>query len=239
MAQKNLFTKFKVVFLDLLFPRFCVSCGIEGTWLCASCKEDIVLVKSQLCAGCQRLSPNGRYCPKCRKGKALKGIIVASYYEEGPIREMIHNFKYNSVTELDNELVDLLYQAFKNFKENNIKIDIITFAPLHSARLAQRGYNQAEILANKLSGKTKIEVKPLLYKNKKTKRQVELTGKKRRENLLGVFGTRMKNLESSVKNKKILIIDDITTTGTTLNECAKVLKDAGAKEIWGLVVARG
>lgn len=229
----NFFKKLKNDFLDLIFPRFCVGCGLEGAWLCNKCKKDIIEVLAQICPDCGRLSQNGRYCPRCRKGKSLKGIIVAAYYEEGAIREVVHNFKYNSVTELSDILARLLINAYK---KANLKIDLITFAPLHPKRLAQRGYNQAEILAQKLSLKTGTELKNLLKKTRSTKRQVEMSGKNRRKNLIGAF---VLNGKQNIKNKKILIVDDITTTGATLNECALVLKNKGAKEIWGLVVARG
>jgi competence protein ComFC len=204
----------------------------------------------QVCIGCGRLSERGEFCQKCRfdielikqngkklkkikKRKPLQGIITASYFEEGPIREMIHNFKYNSALELKKDFGELLFQAFQN---SNLKIEIITFTPLHIRRLNQRGYNQSELLARELSLKSKIPAKSLLKKRKNTLRQVELKGDKRRKNLEGVFAFEGR---PNIKGKNILIIDDIATTGTTLNECAKVLKKAGAKKIWGLVVARG
>lgn len=278
----NQLVQLKDTFLDIIFPRFCVGCGMEGSWLCADCKKAIILVHMQVCPECGRLSEKGRYCPRCRyekiklrikndelrkkktkiikKTKPLCGIIAATYYEEGPIREMIHNFKYNGVTELSDELAKVLYQALSRYhcvpktkqsikirlprprqarsRDDTLEFDIITFVPLHPRRLAQRGFNQAEILAQKIAEKTTIECLPLLKRTKHRLRQVQMTAKKRRENLKGVFELRSKKYEE-FKNKRILIIDDIATTGTTLNECARALKEAGAKEIWGLVVARG
>ena len=201
--------------------------------LCRKCQKQIITVQAPICPECSKLSENGQYCQRCQKGKALKGIIVATYYEEGPIKEMIHNFKYNHALELKKVLSDLLIQAV-----SQKTFDFITFTPLHKRRLAERGFNQAEILAEKIAKKLKIPCEPLLIKTKSTKRQVGLTGQKRRENLEKVFKVKSYKVES-LKGKKILVVDDITTTGTTLDECAKVLKSAGAKEVWGLVVARG
>ncbi len=233
-------SKIKRELLNTIFPKFCVGCGIEGTWLCRNCQKEILPVEMQVCPQCNRINSGGRYCQHCRKGKILKGIIAASYYEEGPIREIIHNFKYNSVTELKDILVKLLFDVYKKAA---LPIEIITYAPMHPLRQAKRGYNQAEILAMTLAKKIKIPCEKLLIKAKKTKRQVELTGKKRRENLKGVFKVASPWLvglgPKSIKNKNILIVDDITTTGATLNECAYVLKNAGATGVWGLVVARG
>ncbi len=197
-----------------------------------SCKQKIVVVSSQVCPACGRLSPQGKYCLKCRKGKHLNGIISAVYFEEGPTKEIIHNFKYNSVLEFGPYLGKIMAEKLAEIPGKNL---VITSVPLHAKRLAQRGYNQAEILAKVVSSESKIPCLDLLKKIKKTKRQVGLLGRNRRRNLSGVF----KFVGQDIKSKKIIIVDDITTTGTTLNECARVLKEKGAKEVWGLVAARG
>lgn len=222
-------------FLDFLFPKFCVDCQVEGTFLCEDCSKNILPVITQVCPECGRISKNGKYCKNCEKNKKISGILVACYYEEGPIREIIHNFKYNSATELSKILSKLMSETLK---ENKIKIDLITFVPLHFRRLASRGYNQSEILAKEIGTSCKLQVSKLLVKTKKTKRQVELIGTKRKKNLNKVFKVE-KSKVHKVENKNILLIDDISTTGATLNECAAVLKAAGAKKVWGLVVARG
>lgn len=238
----------------LLFPKFCVGCDEEGTWLCPKCQKKILKVATQVCPQCGRVSTLGLYCKLCRydtilvkvKGeekpkkkkirKPLEGILTTVYFKEGPTREIIHHYKYNSVTELAKYLVPLMSETLK---EHMLPLDIITFTPLFIKRLAERGYNQSEILAQGIGKNVKIDVENLLTKTKSTKRQVVLKGEKRRKNLKGVFKLRIKNDELRIKGKNILIIDDITTTGATLNECAKTLKDAGANMVWGLVVARG
>lgn len=237
-------------YLEYLFPHFCVGCEKEGDFLCQKCRGDILEVEMQVCPDCGRLNPQGIYCRECRteevpqskkakkslkkkyRRKPLQGIIAALYFEEGPTKEIIHNFKYNSVLEFKTILADKMSEKIKVISG----LEIISFAPLHPKRFAQRGYNQSEILAQEISKQVKIPCQNLLIKNKKTKRQVGLKGFKRRKNLQGVFKV---NMGIDIKGKKIVIIDDISTTGTTLNECARVLKKAGAREVWGLVVARG
>lgn len=271
----KIFEQTKNIVLDILFPKYCVNCGQEGDWLCLKCARDIVPVVSQVCPKCGRLSGNGRFCKPCRliklpkaKGEKrnrvemmkLNGVICAAYFEEGPIREMIHNFKYNGVLELGDKLAEMMARALNNelrimnngekklhnsyfvihssarkFSAENYN-SILTFVPLHWHRQAQRGYNQSEILAKKISEKLNIEVENLLIKTHATKRQVELQGNRRRKNLSGVFVAKP---GIDIKKKKIIIVDDITTTGSTLNECARVLKKSGAREVWGLVIARG
>lgn len=257
---KKLNKKIKDLFLELIFPQFCVGCHQEGSFLCAKCAGEIVPVVSQVCPKCGKLSECGEYHLNCKDKIALKGIIASAYFEEGPIREMIHNLKYNGVTELKDKLAELMTDALKQssqfsvsnsqlvsssqlknenlMRTENYKIEnlIITFTPLHWRRQATRGYNQSELLAREISRRLDIPVIDALKKDKQTNRQVELKGKARRENLVGVFRIKPK---IDIKKKTIILVDDVYTTGSTLNECAKVLKTAGAKEVWGLVVARG
>jgi len=246
-----------------LFPAFCINCHKEGWWVCGECVKKIVPVVTQLCPDCERLSLHGKFCEKCAKKYALKGVVVACHYKEGPIREMVHNLKYNSVTGLVEVLGVYLTSAFthnfqfsiSNFQsisndqmfkhlkiKNSIEIKnlnlIISFVPLHWLRQAKRGYNQAELLANEVSKRTGLPIVNVLTKIRKTTRQAELSGKDRRKNLQGVFKV-PKSKVFKVKGKTIILVDDVLTTGSTLNECAKVLKEAGAKKVWGLVIARG
>lgn len=224
----------KKFFLDLFFPKFCVGCRKEGVWLCAGCAAKVVSVKSPVCPGCGRLSQQGRYCGQCQKGHTLRGVICAAYFEEGPLKEIIHHFKYNSVISFVSFLGDLLAPALAaDLPEGDLTV---TFVPLHAKRFAQRGYNQSELLARHIAEKLNLPVADLLIKKKKTKMQVELQGDQRRRNLRDVFVSKNKKI---LKGKTIILVDDVTTTGATLDECAKVLKAAGAKEVWGLVVARG
>src|SRR3990167_11547649 len=124
----------KVFFLDLIFPEFCVGCSKEEKWLCESCQEKILMVKTQVCPLCGRISKYGAYCLKDRDIKEIKyikqkrtevkirralgGIIVAAYYEEGPIKEMIHNFKYNNITEIGVMLGEFMTKALKENIDN-------------------------------------------------------------------------------------------------------------------------
>lgn len=253
MINKTSILYFKNFFLDLLFPKFCLGCGEGENWLCRECQQKVVLVKTQVCPDCERINRGGEYCPRCRfdevkikvsgqkkpkkikRRKPLQGIIVASYFEEGPIRELVHNFKYNHILEAGEILADLMALSISE----NLVLDeryVVTSAPLHWIRYARRGYNQAEALGQNVAQKLGLPFYPLLIKKRGTKRQVDLKGKERRENLKNAFALRVKN---SLRGKTIIIIDDIATTGATLQECAKVLKSAGAKQVWGLVAARG
>lgn len=239
LSTKRILNKTKDLFLAVFFPAFCVGCNNEmppgDNWICSDCNRAILPVNMQICPSCKKITNSGRYCQKCKKDKYLKGVVCAIYYEEGPAREMVHNFKYNGVTSLGENLANFMANSLTK-NQLIITNSYLTFVPLHYRRKAQRGYNQAEILARLIGQKTGLKVLDLLKKIKITPRQAQLSGAKRRKNLSGVFVLK-KGID--IKNKKIIIIDDVMTTGSTLEECARILRGNGAKEVWGLVVARG
>lgn len=221
---------------DLIFPKFCVGCGQEGVWLCSSCLKKILPVATQVCPTCGRIAKYGNYCSKDYRAWGAAGIIAACYWQEGPIKELIHNFKYNSLLEVKVILGDLLVKALKDNLPENQNF-LITAAPLHFWRRSQRGYNQSELLADYVAEKLKLPKNfKILRKIRSTKPQVKFSGKKRRENLKNSF---VFNNNFNIQRRTIIIVDDVTTTGTTIFECAKVLRKAGARKVWGLVVAKG
>lgn len=239
--MKTIFQPFKeFIFergiLGLFFPKFCLGCTEEGTWVCKNCQEKIIQVKTQVCPDCGRVSTLGRYCAKHRRLWGLSGIIVASYYQEGPLKEIIHNFKYNHILELGNLLKNLMVHALKENLPAKKNL-LLCAVPLHFLKRSQRGYNQAEILADLVAKRLMLPLNcSILKKVRWTKSQVQMAGKKRLNNLAGCFKIHHK---MSLKGKTVILIDDVTTTGTTLNECAKLLRKNGVNRVWGLVAARG
>lgn len=246
MEEKTKASTVKEFLIDLLFPAFCLGCGLEGVYLCDDCKAILEISEHQYCL-CEknalRLPPkekNGK-CNKCL-AKKLSGIFSAlSYKEKHLTKKLIHFFKYDpyylkdlakSLSLLITDHISLLGKNQKSLFENSILIPV----PMDKKKLKKRGYNQSEELAKELSKKLEI---PLilnnLIKTKITLPQMELPEKERRENLKNSFACQ--NPEQ-IKNKKVFLIDDVYTTGSTMEECAKVLRNAGAKEVWGLAIAR-
>lgn len=165
----------------------------------------------------------------------LTGLIVAAKYEE-PLPTIIHEMKYNSLKGLLEPLGKILIDTL-----NKVKLRgsfLVVPVPLHFLRKRFRGFNQAEELGKIVAEKFDWEIINAIKKKWTFRRQVQLSGAKRRQKIKGKF-----NLDplfgAEIKGRRILLVDDVATTGTTLNECAKVLKKAGAREIWGLVLARG
>jgi ComF family protein len=222
------------LFLDIFFPKNCVFCGTPESWLCDKCFSKIVLVKSPSCPNCKTLMPDGKFCSHCCRKSQLSGIMISAYYEEGPLREAICSYKYKFIKELADPLSNLL---ISHLQEHPLPPEaILVPVPLHKSRLRQRGFNQAAILAEKVSEVFGLEYNPdILVRIRKTKPQVELSGKARRENIKGAFSCQKPNF---VKGKNIILIDDVCTTGATLEGCAAELKEANASKVWGLVLAR-
>ena len=232
--------------LDMLFPKFCVNCGREGTYLCQDCFSLIDIFRQQHCPFCYPPKPtaDGKTCPSCQRRKYLNGLFCAASYDNYIVKNLINQFKYEPyVKEMSKPISFLIAAHFINlenpyFLEESRREDFILIpVPLHIKKMKQRGYNQAEEIGKEVSKLLKVPlINNVLVKIKETPSQTELTKEEREKNILGTFLCR--NTES-VKNKKIFLIDDVFTTGSTMEECALTLKRAGAKEVWGITVARG
>jgi competence protein ComFC len=222
-------------FLDLLFPIECLGCGREGAWLCQNCFERIPLNNFEICPSCQKFSNNGQTHLTCQRGCPLDGLLSASSYDYPLMKKLITNLKYHSLTDLARPLAKLMAERLRFYgffiEENWLLVPI----PLHRRRYLERGFNQAELLCQVLQELTGLSWLPALKRKFLTPPQAELNREDRLINLKNIF-----TCESRfIKNKKIILVDDVFTTGATLREGARVLKLNGAQEVWGLVLARG
>jgi len=221
-------------FLELIFPKKCIGCGKFGQILCPDCQNQIKMIKTFNCPHCGRITRSGQVCRSCKGKNRLTGLLVAADYRSGPTKELIHNLKYNGLIEIAPILGGMLISRMQKSKLRGQLV--LLPVPLHWFRRRSRGFNQAEVLARIVGKKLSIPVETVLKRKKNTKPQVELSGQKRRKNL---FSTFICSDKKAVAGKTVILIDDVSTTGATLEECAKVLRTAGARQVWGLVVARG
>jgi len=228
----------KKFILDILFPIQCVGCGKEGEWLCEDCFNLIKLSKECRCPICGKTFYLGKTCLECRRKRRTKltGLIVAGSYGDKLLKETIHAFKFGFVKELVRPLSMLLIRRLEDLNFNLEKSSfLLTFVPLHKRRLRWRGFNQAEILAQSLASYYGRDLVSVLSRRRSTIPQSLVKNKeKRKKNIKNVFCCQNRE---QVKGKKVIIVDDVCTTASTLKECARVLSRAGAKEIWGLVLA--
>jgi len=229
--------------LDILFPKFCLGCNKEGTYLCTDCVSILGVLEHHYCL-CDknpiRLIQPGK-CSRC-KTKNLSGLFTALPYQERSLtKKLISSFKYPPyLKELADPLSDLIIKHFLICEEDPkeiLKKGHLIPIPLTEQKLKKRNYNQAQELTKQLSEKLKVSaILNNLIKTKKTKPQVGLSKKERKQNLKNAFSC---TKPSQIKRKEIFLIDDVYTTGATMEEAAKTLKKAGAKKVWGIAIARG
>ncbi len=155
---------------------------------------------------------------------------------EGILKSAVHNFKYRGRIRLGREIVDEYLQR-RGEEILAFDFDYVTFVPLHPFREWRRGYNQASIIAGMISIYAGKKTVPFLRRLKYTKQQVGLGRNERKENVKGAFALR-KNLRKDIRNKRIILVDDVITTGATATECAGLLKSAGAAEVGLFTISR-
>jgi len=225
--------KLKGVALDLLFPRWCIGCGREGSFLCQSCCQLLPRIMPPLCPRCGRPQPSGILCPSCVGWQAEIDSIRSPFRFDGVMRQSIHQLKYRNLRALAQPLVRLLQTYLIT---NPVPGEVLVPVPLHHKRLKERGYNQSRLLARELGKLIDLPVvDDCLTRQRHASPQARAsTVDERRSNVDGAFICRNHRL----RDKQVLVIDDVSTSGATLNACAVALKASGATTVWGLVLAR-
>ena len=218
--------------LDLLFPPRCVICrSADADWFCVSCRSKIGRILPPLCVRCGR-PLDRRVCSYCQTTPLQIDGIRAMAFFEGNLRKAIHAFKYGHRPELARVLGTL---ASEYISAHPLPADVIAAVPLHTARERSRGYNQSILLARFLGAQANLPVwEDVLTRVRATQSQVELNAVERIVNVQGAFAA-----DGRVAGRQILLIDDVCTTGATMDACSVALKQHGAKSVWGLALARG
>ena len=219
--------------VELLFPARCLGCNQEGAFLCSACRETLPTLKPPYCLLC---SEPGRLilglCRTCRAAPLQIEGIRAPYRMEGTVRKAIHALKYQGVRAVAPTLGQLLVSFLA---QERLEGDVLVPVPLHPKRERQRGYNQSLLLAQAVGRATGLAVESrALTRVTSVPSQVSLQAEQRRANVAGAFRAE----PESVAGRRILVIDDVCTTGATLEACAMALKEAGAVSVWGLALAR-
>lgn len=224
--------------LDLIFPRRCPVCdkiiGVDGAMVCPSCRDKLKVVKEPLCRKCGKElhDDTAEYCLDCRKRTHFfdEG---AALYEYASVRDSIYRFKYMGRQEYKEfygkEIVRHLGRKMRIWRA-----DALVPVPIHKSRMQKRGYNQAQLLAEEIGKRTGIPVlSDYIVRIKKTAPQKALNPKDRQNNLKKAF----KIGRNDVKLKTIIIVDDIYTTGSTIDEVAKQCRSMGIEKIYFVVLA--
>jgi len=228
--------------LDLIFPRTCVLCHKKGGYFCPSCLKTIK-VPFQVCPICERQSPFGQTHNYCLNRYSLDGLFYFFNYE-GIIREAIHQLKYKFVTDLESEFWQVIQKQIKENSEKMIGINqfiknekpLVIPIPLYWYKQNKRGFNQSSLFGKRLSNQYNLKFSDkILIRRKNVQSQTKLSRKEREQNVKGIFRLSPKIHNT---NLNILLVDDVWTTGSTLKEATRVLKEKGFKKVWGITVAR-
>ena len=229
-------------FANLLYPLHCAACKkaldpLNRSCLCSLCEGRFRINPAPYCRSCGRSTENAKgLCAECARTVNFFDRAWSAFLYEGVLKELIPLFKYKGKLTLSGIFCAKLIEFVKANDQITSGIDLIAFVPICNSWINQKDYNQSGILAAAISKEFKKPVVRTLEKIVMTRRQNELSREERLVNLNGTFRVKDK---ASVSGSNILLIDDVMTTGATLNECAKTLKAAGAKEVRCLTLARG
>ena len=218
---------------ELLFPARCVGCNREGAFLCPACQEGLPSLEPPFCFLCsQPGSLTLGLCFACRAGPLRIAGIRAPYRMEEAVRDAVHALKYQGVRALAPTLGQLLARFMA---QQEMAAEVLVPVPLHPRRERKGGYNQSLLLAKATGQTSGLPVEPhALARVTDTPSQPTLLSEERRANVDGAFKARRER----VAGRHILVVDDVCTTGATLEACAIALKEAGAASVWGLALAR-
>ncbi len=218
--------------LDLFFPARCVNCRQTNGALCPLCYAAIERILTPTCPRCGHPLRDARAsCVECRTHPLSISRIQSVAWHDGVLRQAIHALKYNRRRDVAEPLAELVAEGISN---SAAPFDFITSVPLHPLREQERGYNQAELLAERAARLRGLNYQRALKRTRATADQIGLNGVARRANVANAFEAE----PARVADRVVLVIDDVSTTGATLDACAVALFQAGARAVYGLTLAR-
>jgi len=223
---------------DILFPKICIGCSYLGSYICTNCQRNLKYIEKDVCFICKKPSPFGLIHFSCKKRYYPEGIMSIFYYNNF-LKKIIKSVKY----QLANEVFDELFQVINPEKIGKIsffadfKHAVFQPVPLHQSKEKQRGFNQAKILVSFFQRFLTFPETNYLIRKKETKPQAEIKDKKKRYlNIKGAFSINPKlKIE---KEKTLIVVDDVVTTGLTVFEAVKTLKEAGVEKVFVLTLAK-
>ena len=218
--------------VDWLYPPHCGGCDLPGERYCRSCLANTVLPGENICRYCGTPLQPEHNCPTCENTPSVCEQIRSWGIFTGPLRNAIHALKYRRDLGLSEYFSQHLVEALIRLKWS---FDVVTAVPLSNSRMRSRGYNQSAMLAKPVAlAFDKPFLPGAVHRQRETRSQVGLSISERFENVNGAFNAQGR----LVRGKIILLIDDVTTTGATIQACAQALKSAGASSVFGLTLAR-
>lgn len=240
----DFFSKTEGTILDIIFPRSCLRCGKGNDFVCRECFKTLQQLSFQMCPICEKaITIAGERCDLCKKTSIynIDKLIVAGNYDDVFLSKLIHSYKYKFIRELSAPLGDFLLSSLKKW---SFPIpDYIVPVPLHTRRLKWRGFNQANLLALHLSeniipGLIVPTVQTALIRARNTIPQMKIKKYSGRINNVNEAFCFNSDLVENLTAANVLLVDDVCTTGSTIFECARILKNAKPRSITAAVLAR-
>lgn len=213
--------------ITFLTPDNCIICGNEGDLLCEACVISEIIAPSPTCYHCGAYSVGSSTCLKCRKTSPLEAVWVSAPYE-GYSKQLVAELKFSSRRGASKSMALACLPLFPRHDF------LVTHLPTSPNRIRERGFDQAALLARAIASARKLHYSPLLLRVKNV-HQVGATKAQRERQMKGAFRAKSSYL---LKDRDILLVDDVMTTGASMEEAAKVLKRAGARKVYGVVYAR-
>jgi len=218
-------------FLDLFLPRRCVACRAPGGWLCAGCAAQLEELPARRCRRCGAPGP-ATPCPECAGRDFAFSSAAAAFVYAGPARALVSACKFRAFRSIAAEMTELAAPAFRSAcaagpPPGTAPVDLVTWVPGHRERSLERGFNQAELLARGLAREAGLPAAPLIRRTRHGARQSGLDRVARAANVDDAFALREDASRVLTNLKRVVIVDDVYTTGETLNHCARVLEQTG------------
>ncbi|MDB5179185.1 MAG: phosphoribosyltransferase [Patescibacteria group bacterium] len=213
--------------IELMTPTRCLGCDRDGEVLCGDCTKEMAFSRRNTCFRCNLASPAGGTCGSCRAFTPLAGVAVGAHYA-GSAKELVLALKFQRLRAAARAAALLVAQGLPE----GLAADVVTAVPISASRYRERGYNQAELVARQLAHRLGLPYSALLGRTNSV-HQLGLDRQTRLEQIKGAFYP-VRRLEG----RRVLVVDDVLTTGATLSECAQTLAAAGAESVWGAVVAK-
>lgn len=213
--------------LDLLFPPVCVGCRRVGRWICATCWPNVSWLVNRRCGVCGRPSSTST-CLRCSGSAGPLTTVLAATEFGGIAREAVHALKYQQRQAIHGMMGGLMAEVARE-----VECELVIPVPLHRGRRRERGYDQSALLARAVARHLRLPYAEALARTRKTQQQATLDEMARRANVVGAFACRTR-----LKGEAILLVDDVSTTGATIDAAAQALVDQEAGRITGLVFAR-
>ncbi|MCK4421101.1 ComF family protein [candidate division WOR-3 bacterium] len=234
--------KFLSDFWDFIFPPYCAVCGepLNGEkMICNECLGKVYFISNKRCRICGKAIKSGNICSNCKDNLPDFDFAIGCGNYVSPLSDIIKFYKYRYRPSFSHRLARLLYASYLTRGDIIGLNNLVTWVPMRRVELRERGYNQSRLLADKFASIAGLKSVPLLRKIKNIPSQTKLAPDERLTNVRGVYSVDYKELNRGNRNfyDTVIIVDDVLTTGATMQECASALKKAGVPRVIGLILA--